>query len=595
MSSPNRNTFLSRLPLVAGWALAWSPALVILILLLPLRVPVPFEDSWAYVKQYRAWWEGDYGWRDLLAPHNNHPSAVGKLLYFVALHWLGGNVGVLPLLAWIFSLIISLAVFVIARPLWSGRPARGMLLMFCANLTIFTAAQGHSWVWDFIFQNFIPGTAFCAALAWLWKKPGSWLAFAGAAFLSLVATFSFGTGLLAGLLLTPMVWLHFREKPAMVRGVITLSWLAVMALGAWLALAGFGSATHTGDESRVGSLLEQPVLLGRFSLVLLGYLLGNGTTVEPGLLCAVMGLGLVGLLLGCLFRLWQLRKEPGVFQAALPWLLITLFGLGNAALISYGRLRSSLIAAMAPRYVTFTLFFALGVLMLAAMLATRDTPSGWFRFFTRRVGAMLLGGFIAMHVVNWNHGWQHMKWEHERMKQDRAMLSFARVLPLDPEVMWQNLDHKDLTTQLAVFLEEHGRLKDVRMVKETGIDAFRKGSALPDKWAWMDAPLVQDAMIHLGGACGVSKDMVSLPDLVVITAQPDKLSENLVSFALPRQPFDFYENEWLRRLHVAHYFGWERTLPVARFPKGHLTIRAYGYWARGKTMRPLAREHVLQL
>jgi hypothetical protein len=175
------------------------------------------------------------------------------------------------------------------------------------------------------------------------------------------------------------------------------------------------------------------------------------------------------------------------------------------------------------------------------------------------------------------------------------MLSFAKVLPLDPEVMWQNLDHGDLTTRLALFLEEHGRLKDVRMVKETGIDSFRKGSPLPDKWAWLETPLVQDALIHLKGACGVSKDMVSLPDLVIITAQPDKLPEDLVSFAIPRQPFDFYENEWLRRQHVAHYFGWERTLPVVRFPKGQLTIRAYGYWVRGKTMRPLAREHVLQL
>jgi hypothetical protein len=341
--------------------------------------------------------------------------------------------------------------------------------------------------------------------------------------------------------------------------------------------------------------MEQPVLLGQFVLVLLGYLLGNGTTMEPGTLCAVLGLGLVSVLLACVFRVWQLRKEPGVVQAAMPWLLITLFGLLNAGLISYGRLRASLIAAMAPRYVTFTLFFALGVLLLAAVVALHDKPSGWFRFAARRVGFVLLGAFIALHFVNWNHGWQHMKWEHKRMQQDRALLSFAKVLPLDPEVMWQNLDHKDLTTRLALFLHEHDRLKSVRMVKGTAITDFRRGSPLPDKWAWLDTPVVHEGVMDLHGACGVSKDMVSLPELVLITAQAEGAVEQVVSFATPRQPFDFYENEWLRRQHPGHYFGWDRELPVARFPKGKVTIRAYGYWVKGFTVRALDRQHIIEL
>jgi hypothetical protein len=595
MTSSPQTALPGRLLRGLGWALAWSPAIIILALLLPLRVPVPFEDAWAFVKQYRDWWQGDYGWRDYFAPHNNHPSAAGKLIYFAALHWNGGDVGVLPLLAWVFSLVIALSVWTMARPLWRQRPSRGMLLMFCANLTIFTAAQGHAWVWDFVFQNFIPGATFCAALALLWRWPGSWGALTAGFCLSLVGTFSFGTGFLGGLLLTPVVAMHFREKPVPWRGVVTASWLVLIAGAAFVALKAFGEATHTGDESRVGSLMEHPALLGQFILVLLGYLLGNGTTMEPGTSCALLGLGLLIILLACVFRIWQLRKETTMVRAALPWLLITTFGLLNAGLISYGRLRSSLISAMAPRYVTFTLFFTLGVLMLAAVVALHDRPLGWFRLATRRTGIALAGAFIALHVVNWNHGWQHMKWEHERMLQDRALLSFAKVLPLDPEVMWQNLDHRDLTTRLALFLHEHDRLKSVRMVKGAAIADFRRGSPLPDKWAWLEKPVVHEGVMHLSGACGVSKDMVSLPELVLITAQAEGAAEQVVSFATPRQPFDFFENEWLRRQHPGHYFGWERNLAVTRFPTGKVTVRAYGYWMRGYTVRALHREHVMDL
>ena len=574
--------------------LAWSPALAILALISPLRVPIPFEDSWAFVEQYKAWWDGSYGWREFFAPHNNHPSAVGKTIYFIVLHWLGGDVALLPLLSWVFSLAISVAIAFLL-PLWPDQPARRALLLLCANLTIFTAAQGHSWIWDFIFQNFIPGTAFCVALAWLWKRPGSWLALAGAAILCLASTFSFGTGLLAGVLLVPMVWLHFPGTPALRRAAVTAVWLMVMAAGAWTALKAFGEATSTGEGSRVGTLLEEPFLLTRFVLLLLGYIIGNGSTMEPGVLCPLMGLGLVMLLGAACFRLWQLRHEPGVFRACLPGLLIALLGAGNAALIGYGRLRYSLIAGMAPRYVTFTLFFALGVLMLVAAVVAHDRPAGWFRLGMRRLGLPLAGAFIAMHSINWNHGWQHMRWEHERMLEDRAMLSFVKVLTLDQEVMWQHYDGRDETGLLARFLAEKGRLRSVRMLDSTLVSTFRMASPLPDKWAWFDPPAVKDGQVLLEGACGMSKDTISLPDLIAITAQTQGGAEAIVNFAVPRLPFDFYENEWLRRQHLSHYFGWTRILPTTRLPSGRVTLRAYGCQPSSRQLRPLTGEHTLDL
>lgn len=591
LRAPNSN----RLYKAALWLLAWSPALVILLAVDTLRVPVPFEDSWAYVDQYQKWHAGDYGWRDFMKPHNNHPSAVGKSIYFITLHWLDGDVSLLPLLAWLFTVVIAGSVAWVARPLWKGHIYRGPLLVFLANLTIFTAAQGHAWIWDFIYQNFIPGTAFCAAMALLWQWRNAWGALAGAALLSLAATYSFGTGLLAGLVLSPMVWTHFPGASRSRRIFVTAGWLLLMGAAALLAMKGFGEATYTGENSRVGDLIQTPTMVVRFTLVLLGYLLGNGTTMEPGVLCALMGAGLLLVLALSVLRLWQIRKQPGAVSACLPWLLIALYGLGNASLISYGRLRASLISAMAPRYVTFTLFFALGVLMLAAAVAVRDNPDGWFRRTVRRVGPYFAGAFIVMHLVNWNHGWQHMKWEHERMRQDRALLSFAGILPLDEQVMWQLRDGEDSTSQFALFLEKLGKLRSIRKAAGTSLTLYKKTTPLPDKWAWLDAPVLKDGRVYLSGTCGVSKDTISLPEAVLITVQPENGEEQIVNFAIPRQPFDFYENEWLRRQHVSHYFGWSRDLAADRFPKGKMTIRAYGWWGGSRSVRALDREHSITL
>src|SRR6476619_3848578 len=100
------------------WLVGFVPALVILYLLLPLRGSVPYQDSWRFVGQYADWIEGNYTWEAFFAPHYVHPSAVGKVIYFAVLHWLGGHVSVLPLVGWTLSLVIAICVSVLLRPLW---------------------------------------------------------------------------------------------------------------------------------------------------------------------------------------------------------------------------------------------------------------------------------------------------------------------------------------------------------------------------------------------------------------------------------------------------------------------------------------------
>lgn len=92
------------------WLVAWAPALVVLGYCASSASRLPYHDSWAYVEQYQDWVEGRASWLDVFRPHNGHPAAVGKLLYFAALHGLKGDVSVLPILSWGFSLLISLSV-----------------------------------------------------------------------------------------------------------------------------------------------------------------------------------------------------------------------------------------------------------------------------------------------------------------------------------------------------------------------------------------------------------------------------------------------------------------------------------------------------
>lgn len=574
------------------WLLAWSPAVLILVLAVPLLVPVPFEDSWAFIRQYRDWCVGAYGWQEFMAPHNNHPSVPGKLIYWAVLHFAGGDVAILPVLGWIFSLGIALSVYSLARPYWEGNEVKGAVLMFCVNLTVFSAAAGHAWTWDFVFQNFIAGTCFAGGLALLGKPGCTPLRFAGAALLSAMGTFSFGSGFIGGVMLTPLVWTCGIAKTPGKRLVATGAWFVLTLAVAWLALEGFGDATKTGGEgSRVGFLLGQPVLLAQFSLTLLGYGLGNGFALDPMYMCPLAGLAVAGVFVACVVRLVQRQADRALLVSALPWVMMALYGMGQAAVITYGRMRHSIISALACRYVVFTLFFLLGTVVLVFLLARKDEEKGWLRKVMRRVAGPVFGIFLAAQGASWIWGYQYMRRDHERMLQEAAMLGFTGIVPPEANAHWLMPGDKEVVGILAKFLHEKEALNDVTFVKSDKVSEMAKAPELTAKWAWFDAPAWEDGVLHLHGACGLSKDLVSLPDGVVISAQPAGGEERIVAVAEPEIPFDFYEHEWLRRLHSGHYFGWTRTLTPALLPAGRVTLRAYTYDAESRKVRPMTGVH----
>src|SRR5580704_2044347 len=104
MSTPP-TSFLRRFAPAWPWIAAAVPALVLLAMLVPLRVPVPMYDSWAFVHQYLEWTKGEYSWHEFFEKHGDHPSAVGKVLYFAVLQYMHGNVRLLILLSWVFLLV----------------------------------------------------------------------------------------------------------------------------------------------------------------------------------------------------------------------------------------------------------------------------------------------------------------------------------------------------------------------------------------------------------------------------------------------------------------------------------------------------------
>ena len=519
---------LSRRLLAFGlWALAVAPALLVLIMMWPMRVPVHHLDAWGFVQQYQHWLEGRLGWREFLAPHYVHPSAVGKAVYFAVLHWLGGNVDLLPLLTWVFSLVITGCIWRLSRPLWAGNQLRGAALTFLASLTLFSASQGEVWVWGFLFQNSIPGVCLVVGLTIL--STGNLLGWriAAAALLCVIATFSFGSGLMVGVLLAVLIWHRMPQKNLAQKALAIGAWLAFVGAVGWFALGVPG----TSDESIRAIPADRPLMRLQFLLILLGQMLGKGTVFEPQMLGAWLGGVLLIVFGACGAYIFLRWRDRDLVSAALPWILCALYGLGTATLISIGRSYNSLTNALDERYIAFTLFFVFGTVFLAAAVIWHRETTGTLVQWMKSAAALGIVLFLVAQALNWERGGHAMKLKNKYMKQERAMLAFVDAVTPDAEWMDRRFGRKS-AFKLVKFLAESGRLPGMKFAPDNRITHFQRGARLPTQWAQFDKPIrLDDGRWKLGGMGGVSG--ATAADLILITAEPATAEEQIIALAAP--------------------------------------------------------------
>ncbi len=556
------------------WALAFSPAFVVFALILQFRLPLPYQDSWGFVEQYQHWCEGRYSWLQLFTPHNVHPSAPGKAVYFTVLHFARGDVALLPLVSWMLSLVIALGVLALSRPLWLGRPAHGAGLMFLANLCIFTAAQGKAWIWDFVFQNFIPGACLVIGLLALSADRIPWWRWLLALLSALVSAFAFGTGFAVGFLLWPAACMAFKSSGMKARVLQNAAWLIFCGLAGWIALNAFGPGERR--ELQMGALLERPLDSIHYVVAMCGHALGRGTGFELLPMCAAWGSLLLAAFLGCCWRLLS-GPDPVLIRRAWPWIALCLWAIFNAASICLGRFRVNPETGLTDYYGTFMLFLPLGVLMLTVTAWTRpggtESAVGWMK----KMAPAAVAVFVIAQVLSWNDGIQRMELFHRRMASRQAALDFAKVLPVAPGVFY-NLDFGAKVPALVSFLKEQDRLRGVVFAPDSLVSSFPRLTAVSRKEWNVSLHSDTDGGEELRGACGVPKDPTGTPALILITATALEHPEKIIALVSPELPDDFFERVARRRKFYDHYFGWRWPVDRTLLPKdGKVTLRAYAY------------------
>jgi hypothetical protein len=331
-----------------------------------------------------------------------------------------------------------------------------------------------------------------------------------------------------------------------------------------------------------------------FLCILLGNVLGKGTLFEPSALCAIFGGALLLVFLASAFLLWRHRKDEELLKASLPWLIFALYGLGASSLISIGRMQRSLDNSMDERFGTFTIFFIFGTLLLAYTVYQRLAAYGstWFPLL-RRAASPAFAVLFAAILINWGVGLNFMHIKHSRMDQERALLTFAKVLPLENNEWMEARITRKSSFHLSIFLEEQGRLNGVQFAQDTSLNEFKKGKKLGAKYARFNPPLeLGDGRWRLSGTGGLAVDNVA--DLILITAEGTNTPEQIVGLAASLMPTNFFERQKEVRNNPEYYLGWSHTLFEAKLPAGPITLRAYVFDQDKRVIHPIEGVHRLR-
>lgn len=372
---------MQRLSVLAGWFAHPLHAFAALLWLVPLARLLLFVGVYGWQMPYGDHWvvgsntaiptfDGKLTLTVLARPFNDH-----RLFFTHVMTAL-----LTPLTGWdarvevAINLLLVLLLFVVL--LWLLRQTRPALLAAALvpfSALMFTLMRETNWYSGLHTQwNFAP--LFCLlALGALHRFGVNWRTLAAAAALSLCASYSMASGVLAwGLVLALLIlnghrqWRHY------------LFWILMTVIGVGLYAFGGGSVFvgATGEDSFVqNSAAFEPLLSLEILLAYLGRLFAD-RQMSVNIMMTAGAAGLVMVALNLAYLLW--RREG---RGWLPlWLVVGGYGLGSGVMIALGRVAVGVIVVLSEQYIAAALYFWITyvVVLLAVLgLGTRERLR-WF-------------------------------------------------------------------------------------------------------------------------------------------------------------------------------------------------------------------------
>ncbi|HVT88059.1 MAG TPA: hypothetical protein VHD56_04340 [Tepidisphaeraceae bacterium] len=418
--------------------LAALPALIPLKLIIRDGVDMPNADQWGtsfadmYVKAHR----GELSFWDFTSQHNEHRIFFPKVAFYLLNNVTGWNTKGEMVLAWLLACGTSAAILFLC--LKTKTRGSGALLWFLCNLLIFTPMQWENLIWGLGVINLMPMFWITAALVVSCSKLDEHVKLLLAGLFSFAATFSSGNGVLAWIIVTPVLfWSSSLQELRQKRWLLAV-WGTVILITAVMYAFGYKR-----PEQPPGAQVHSAGIVAMFDYLMLFLInpfplpgseityLTFATCIIPLMLLMLAGITGYGIFV------WSKYRDVELARHLVVWLVVAAYAVLSGMIAAWFRSPSGVEGAMASRYVSYGIYLPVALINLVPIVCAdvaRRFPSRWERFFIQ-APAFLGCAILLASLLGFFGGFQISRSIGITRRQGKAALLLLNFMPDNPRLV----------------------------------------------------------------------------------------------------------------------------------------------------------------
>jgi hypothetical protein len=534
---------------------------LILYFILRYGVDVPYNDQWEYVGFFEHAKSGTLTFKELFNFQGEYRQLFPNLI-FVGLGLLTQwNVRYEMIVIFLMACAISYNVYRLAGYTLRVGKWQKWLVLLMVNFFIFSPCQYENWLFGVQIEYFMPILCVTSCMVVVSSGMNMKLKLLLCLLFSVISIYSAVNGLLCWFLIVPLFFVSDHNRRFFKKWWVIYIWIFFILITLKFYFTGYKTPVNFPSPFL---FLQHPGEAIQYYLGVLGNPLRIVHTLK-----AVMIVGGALLLIfvsQIIYVAWH-YKDKQLFRDAMVWIVLGLFSLATAAMITIGRFGFGLVQSLTPRYTTFSLYLIVAIIFLFAIIFQRYVAMGRVTHFHKRVVAVLILLLFYNGIGKYRDSVTDLKAFHNHIHHGKAGLLFIDfVSPVEYTNKIFPFEFKKLKKRAAI-LNSLGYLRPALLKSNIMQDMEGNGSGILPCGMLQSVVRLNDTLYR---ASGVSNRPNSKEpaDAVLITC--DNLAGKSVLLTLSN----------------ADSLRWTKTFVVKDAAQNPLTIRAWAFDAdEGKAYR----------
>jgi hypothetical protein len=481
----------SRLVRLMAFGLTLTPAAFLAVLIIEYSVDFPQWDQWVYVRFFQNLALHTLTFSDLFAQVNEYRQFFPNLIFVVLgrlTHW---DLRYEMWATFLVACVTSFNVYRLARLTNDSTNWSRVLLLFMANLLIFSPVQFQNWLQGQQLVYYVPIACVTTCIVVAHSKLNPIARFLICGCLATISTFSSANGVVCWFVVLPVL-LTASPDGIPARRWLVAAWTVGLLSNAALYLYGYQKPWWS--PSPVLALANPHGAV----LYFLGFL-GAPLGLERGKLAVPLGILLLSLYaVGCVL-VFRFRRESTFVRRMTPWLMVGAYSVLTGVMTMIGRLGFGAGQSMNSRYIGYSVYLVVALVFLTPLICEKLAREAMF-LSSRRAAQLMVAVAIALLL------WQPLMFRKgiTGMKQMRLKLLQAKAGVLLINYVWDpglvNTLYPDLSflAAQANILDKLGYLRP-GLVRSSRLQDFEGDKASGISYGSLDHVETHDDVYVVSG------------------------------------------------------------------------------------------------